>query len=71
MFVISKSAQNRQTLDFSFFIDNNKIDRVEEVVFLGVILDQNLNWKSHFKELRYYLQSKLLSELSFSPYAVF
>ena len=46
-FVIFKSAQNRQNLDFSFFIDNNKIDRVEEVVFLGVILDQNLNWKSH------------------------
>ena len=46
-FVIFKSAQNRQHLDFSFFIDNNQIDRVEEVVFLGVILDQNLNWKSH------------------------
>lgn len=46
-FVIFKSAQNRQNLDFSFFIDNNQIDRVEEVVFLGVILDQNLNWKSH------------------------
>ena len=42
-FVIFKSAQNRQNLDFSFFIDNNKIHRVEEVVFLGVILDQNLN----------------------------
>ena len=46
-FVIFRSAQNRQNLDFSFFIDNNQIDRVEEVVFLGVILDQNLNWKSH------------------------
>ena len=46
-FVIFKSAQNRQNLDFSFFIDNNQIDRVEEVVFLGVILDQSLNWKSH------------------------
>ena len=46
-FVIFKSAQNRQNLDFSFFIDNNQIDRVEEVVFLRVILDQNLNWKSH------------------------
>ena len=46
-FVIFKSAQNRQNLDFSFFIDNNKIDRVEEVMFLGVILDQTLNWKSH------------------------
>ena len=48
-FVIFKSAQNRQNLDFSFFTYNNQIiiDRVEEVVFLGVILDQNLNWKSH------------------------
>ena len=46
-FVIFKSAQNRQNLDFSFFIDNNKIDCVKEVVFLGVILDQNLRWKSH------------------------
>ena len=46
-FVIFKSTQNRQNLDFSFFVDNNKIDPVEAVLFLGVILDQTLNWKSH------------------------
>ena len=28
-------------------INNNTIDRVKEVCFLGVILDENLTWKAH------------------------
>lgn len=46
-FVIFKPRQNRQTLDLNFTISNYAIDRVNEVVFLGVILDEHLSWKSH------------------------
>ena len=31
----------------SININNNKIERVKETVFLGVVLDENLSWKSH------------------------
>ena len=34
-------------LDLGFTISNYSIDRVKEVVFLGVILDEHLPWKSH------------------------
>ena len=29
----------------SININNNKIERVKETVFLGVVLDENLSWK--------------------------
>ena len=44
-FIIFKTKQNRQKLDLHFAIDNIEIDRVSEVVFLGVILDEHLSWK--------------------------
>ena len=31
----------------SININNNKIERVKETVFLGVVLDENLSWKPH------------------------
>ena len=31
----------------SIQIDNNVIERVNETVFLGVILDEHLSWKPH------------------------
>ena len=33
--------------DIKLYINSKKIECVEEFNFLGVILDQNLNWKSH------------------------
>ena len=46
-FIIFRPRQNRQTLDLAFNISNYSIDRVKEVTFLGVILDEHLTWKSH------------------------
>ena len=46
-FVIFKPRQKGQTLDLTFTISNRTIKRVDEVVFLGVILDEHLSWKSH------------------------
>ena len=45
-FMIFRPRQNRQRLDLAFNISNYSIDRVKEGTFLGVILDEQLTWKS-------------------------
>ena len=45
-FIIFRPRQNRQTPDLAFNISNYSIDRVKDVTFLGVILDEHLTWKS-------------------------
>ena len=46
-FMVLRPRQRRQTLDLFIQIDNNTIDCVKEMVFLGVILDEHLSWKPH------------------------
>ena len=41
-----KTKQNRQKLDLHFPINDIEIDRVNKVLFLRVILDEHLSWKS-------------------------
>ena len=36
---------------FTLRIHNNKIKRVNEIKFLGVVIDENLNWNSHINKL--------------------
>ena len=47
--IIFKTSQNRQKLDFHFSINDTKIDRVTETLFLGVIIDECL--KPHIQNL--------------------
>ena len=37
--------------DIQLFIGRNVINRVSETKFLGVIIDDNLNWHSHINEV--------------------
>ena len=37
----------RKTYDLSITLSNHSIDRVNETVFLGVIIGENLSWKQH------------------------
>ena len=46
-FIKFSPRQKRQTLDQAFNISNYSINRVKEVTFLGVILDEHLTRKSH------------------------
>ena len=39
--------KNSNPLNFKFFINEQPILRVSETMFLGVLLDDNLTWKSH------------------------
>ena len=43
-FILFKTKQNRRKLDLHFSINENEIDQVQEVLFLGVILDEHLSW---------------------------
>ena len=45
--MIFKPRQKRRTLDISVVLNNHIIAQTKEVVFLGVILDENLSWKPH------------------------
>ena len=49
--IILKTSQNRQKLDLHFSVNDTKIDRVTETLFLGVILDECLTWKPHILNL--------------------
>ena len=43
-FISFKTKQNRQKLDWHFSINDSEIDRINELLFLGVILDEHLSW---------------------------
>ena len=47
-FMIFKPRQKRRTLDISVVLNNHIIAQTKEVVFLGVILDENLSWETAY-----------------------
>ena len=48
-FTLFQIKQKRQKLDLHFSINDIEIDRVNEVLLLGVILDEHLSWKSQIQ----------------------
>jgi hypothetical protein len=50
-FMIFRPRQKRQTFDLLLKINGQKIDQVKETMFLGVILDEHLSWKSHISHI--------------------
>ena len=50
-FILFKTKQNRQKLDLHFSINDIEIDCVNEVLFLEVILDEHLFWKSRIQNI--------------------
>ena len=50
--LISSSKQNSQLLDtFNINIDGNNINRVNKINYLGVFIDDKLNWQPHIEYL--------------------
>ena len=43
--------QKRLTVDLSIEVNNSKLDKAKEVMFVGVILDEHLSWKSHISHV--------------------
>ena len=50
-YLIFKPKQRRQEFDLNIEINGHKMIRSKEVTFLGVILDENLSWKSHISHI--------------------
>ena len=78
--MVFKPSQKRKTHDIQLLINDFKLDQVKETIFLGVILDENLNWKSEISHVAnkvsksigiirksyFYLSTKSLRTLYFS-----
>ena len=45
--MVFKPWQKKQSFEFQVFINEQPILHVSETMFLGVLLDDNLTWKSH------------------------
>ena len=45
------NQDKKYSLDIQLILNNEIIEQVKEAVFLGVILDENLNWKSHISHV--------------------
>jgi hypothetical protein len=50
-YITFKPRQKRQKFDLKLKINNNDINKVKEVCFLGVMLDENLSWKAHISHV--------------------
>ena len=50
-FIVFKPCQKRTNQTIQLLINSQKIDQVKETVFLGVIMDENLNWKSEISHV--------------------
>ena len=46
-----KQNKTSKKLDLHFSINDIEIDRVNEILFLGVILDEHLSWKSQIQNV--------------------
>ena len=78
--MVFKPSQKRKSHDIQLLIKDFKLDQVKETIFLGVILDENLNWKSEISHVankvsksigiigksHFYLSTKSLRTLYFS-----
>ncbi len=50
-FMIFRPRQKRQTIELLLKINGQKIDNVKETMFLGVILDEHMSWKSQISHI--------------------
>ena len=45
-------TKKRIQKDLNIIMDGNKLERISEIKYLGVILDEKLNWKSHIELIK-------------------
>ena len=50
-YIVFRPSQRRINCNIVISIDDQHIDRAKETVFLGVIFDENLNWKSQISHI--------------------
>ena len=50
-YMLFKPKQKKEKMNINLFINNYKITQLNEVVFLGVVLDQHLSWKPQIAQV--------------------
>ena len=79
-FILFKPRQKKISFQIHLKLNNREIEQVKETVFLGVVLDENLNWRSHvahvankisksigiIRKSRFYLKNESLRILYFT-----
>ena len=50
-FMVFKPRQKRTSHNIQLLINGQQIDQAKETVFLGVVIDENLNWKSEISHV--------------------
>ena len=50
-FMVFQPRQKSETLDLSTSLTSTRINRVREVVSLGVVLDEHVTWKPHISHI--------------------
>ena len=60
-------AKNKTKSPVTILINNKAIDEVEEVKYLGIIIDSKLTFKNHINELKKRFQDQLESYINFDP----
>ena len=63
-FMIFKTRQKKYCLDIQLLINNECIEQVNETMFLGAILDENLSWKSHLPYLANKISKSIIKLVS-------
>ena len=58
-YIIFKPRQRKKIFDFNLKINNKEINRVNEVCFLGIILDENLSWKAHISHVAHKISKSI------------
>ena len=59
--MIFKPRQKRSNIDLLIKLNAHKINKVKEVVFLGVILDENILWTPHISHVASKISKQLVS----------
>ena len=57
-----KSRKKLQELNLQVYINDQQIEQVNETVFLGVVLDENLTWKAHISHVANKISKSIILE---------
>ncbi len=61
-----KKYDNTNTNDYNLNIGSERIKRVQHTKFLGLIIDEQLQWTAHIKHVKSKLSSSQLKTLYYS-----
>ena len=59
--MLINSKRNSEALNINIYIDNSKLEQVSEIKYLGVIIDNKLNFKAHVQ----YIIKKVAKKINF------